>query len=77
MHLTKEIIYKYLKESLSISEFLQDPNDISIYYIDGNPVVVCEDNGIDFISDDIHLDLSLFTDWLKNNREQVLNRLLD
>jgi len=89
MEITKEIAYRYLKEkgTMSALDFtvvgiFTEKARIGVISTNEHPVIRCAYNKYgdsSFLASykNIHISLPEFEDWVRENRENVLNKLLE
>lgn len=84
LKITKEIAYRYLKDSMfrydnfTIVNIFTEPASI---WVNEHPVIIIEykeykDGSFRTVYKNIHINLSRFGDWIKANRENILDELL-
>ena len=85
MKITKEQAYKYLKDKGTMSRYAGSFNVVDIFTepaspgVNEHPVIRCEYNksSIPFHTayKNVHIDLFQFGDWIKANRQNILDEL--
>jgi len=85
MKITKEIAYKYLKDKGTMDRYADNFNVVDIFTepaspgVNEHPVIRCEysEDGSSFrtVYKNVHIDLSKFGDWIKANRQNILDEL--
>jgi hypothetical protein len=86
MKITKEIAYRYLKDKGTMNKYCDNFSVVDIFTepssigVNEHPVIRCEykEDGSSFRTGckNVHIDLSKFGDWIKTNRENILDELL-
>jgi len=84
MKIEKEIAYKYLKDKGTMDRFNGNFIVVDIFTepsrraINEHPVIRCkyEEDGKSFYKN-VHIDLCRFRDWIKTNRQNILDELLN
>ena len=85
MKITKEQAYKYLKDKGTMGRYAGNFNVVDIFTepaspgVNEHPVIRCEynENNIPFHTayKNVHIDLFQFGDWIKTNRQNILDEL--
>lgn len=86
MKITKEMAYRYLKDKETMSKYADNFRVVDIFTepdsigVNEHPVIRCEykEDGSSFRTGykNVHIDLSKFGDWIKVNRQNLLDELL-
>ena len=86
MKITKEIAYRYLKDKGTMNKYADNFSVVDIFTepsstgVNEHPVIICEykEDGSSFRTGykNVHIDLSKFGDWIKVNRQNLLDELL-
>ena len=84
MKITKEIAYRYIKDKGTMGKYAENFNVMDVFTepassgVNEHPVIRCEykerDGSLGFKN--VHIDLSKFEDWIKVNRQNLLDELL-
>lgn len=81
--ITKETAYKYLKYKGTMDRYTKCFHVVDIYKeqdsgINEHPVIKCEYQENNKIKHkNVHIDLLKFGDWIKKNRQNIIDELID
>ena len=84
MKITKEIAYRYLKDKGTMNKYAVNFSVVDIFTepastgVNEHPVIRCEYKEKDgsLGHKNVHINLSKFEDWTKENRQNILDELL-